>query len=97
MSDPLVSILIVNWNTRDLIVRCLDSLPPGIGETSCEVIVVDNGSVDGSAETIEERDDIRLIRNPGNLDYAAAVNRHTESPRASARHNSPHGRQPHRA
>jgi GT2 family glycosyltransferase len=74
MSDPLVSILIVNWNTRDLVLRCLDSLPRGGGGTRCEVIVVDNGSVDGSAEALEERADIRLIRNPDNLGYAAAVN-----------------------
>ena len=47
MSDSLVSILIVNWNTRELVLKCLDSLTDNVGGVSSEVIVVDNGSVDG--------------------------------------------------
>ena len=39
-----------------------------------EVIVVDNGSADGSAESLAERDDLVLIRNDDNLGFAAAVN-----------------------
>jgi GT2 family glycosyltransferase len=74
MSDSLVSILIVNWNTRELVLQCLEGLPRGAGETPCEVIVVDNGSVDGSADALEQQSDLRLIRNPRNLGYAAAVN-----------------------
>lgn len=70
-----VSILIVNWNTREAILRCLDALPASIdGELSYEVIVVDNGSVDGSADALKERADITLITNDENLGFAAAVN-----------------------
>jgi GT2 family glycosyltransferase len=72
---PLTSILIVNWNTRDLVLKCLDSLPAGTGAgVRYETIVVDNGSVDGSPEALGERDDITLIRNDGNRGYAEAVN-----------------------
>ena len=75
MTDPDVSILIVNWNTRDLVVGCLDALPDAVaGPLSCETIVVDNGSVDGSSEALSARTDITLIPNDANLGFAAAVN-----------------------
>jgi GT2 family glycosyltransferase len=71
-----VSILLVNWNTRDLTLRCLDSLPGAVGDDlSYEVVVIDNGSVDGSAEALERRADIdRVVVNAENRGYAAAVN-----------------------
>jgi GT2 family glycosyltransferase len=70
----LISILIVNWNTRELVLQCLSSLPDGMPGLSSEVIVVDNGSVDGSAEVLGDNPKIRLIRNECNVGYAAAVN-----------------------
>ncbi len=71
----LVSILIVNWNTREAVLSCLDALPRSIAdELSYEVIVVDNGSVDGSAAALRERTDIALITNQENRGFAAAVN-----------------------
>lgn len=74
MTDPLVSILIVNWNTRELVLECLRSLPRQGAAPSYEVVVVDNGSVDGSGEALAREDGITLIRNDRNLGYAAAVN-----------------------
>jgi GT2 family glycosyltransferase len=73
MPPARVSILIVNWNTRALTLRCLDSLPSPAA-WSIETIVVDNGSVDGSATALAARDDIELILNDHNAGYAAAVN-----------------------
>ncbi len=70
----LVSILIVNWNTRDLTLACLGSLANAASGTPYEVIVVDNGSVDGSAEALSEQAGIELLRNDLNLGFAAAVN-----------------------
>jgi GT2 family glycosyltransferase len=75
MTAPDVSILIVNWNTRELVLACLDALPRGVDDgLVTEVIVVDNGSVDGSADALAARPDIELIRNADNLGFAAAVN-----------------------
>ena len=74
MTDFLVSILIVNWNTRELVLECLDSLPKQGTGPSYEVVVVDNGSVDGSGDALSRQTGITLIRNERNLGYAAAVN-----------------------
>jgi GT2 family glycosyltransferase len=77
-----VSILLLSWNTRELTLECLDSLPASVDdETTYEVIVVDNGSRDGSAQALAERDDITLIANPENRGYAPAVNQAYERAR----------------
>ncbi len=68
------SVVIVSWNTRELLAACLASIPRG-GRSRLEVIVVDNGSEDGSAEMAAERFPwIRLIRNRDNRGFAAANN-----------------------
>jgi GT2 family glycosyltransferase len=75
VNEPDISILIVSWNTRDLTVACLDSLPAAVDDdTTYETIVVDNASRDGSAAAFAVRDDLRLVANDDNLGYAAGVN-----------------------
>jgi N-acetylglucosaminyl-diphospho-decaprenol L-rhamnosyltransferase len=65
-----VSTLIVCWNNREFLGRCLESIPAG-----SDLIVVDNASTDGSAEFVSERfPAARLLRNPTNVGFAAAVN-----------------------
>ncbi len=49
----MLSVLIVNWNTKELLIKCLDSLFAHPPEEEMEVIVVDNASTDGSAEAVE--------------------------------------------
>lgn len=74
-ATPDVSILILSWNTHDLTLQGLDSIPSGVNDNlTYEVIVVDNGSRDGSAETLSQRSDIHLILNNENRGYAAGVN-----------------------
>lgn len=69
-----VSVLIVNWNARDMLQNCLDSLQ-GIPETKVEVIVVDNASTDDSITLLRSYlPAIRLITNDTNLGFAAANN-----------------------
>ena len=70
-----VSIIIPNWNGLRFVGMCLDSLKKSTFE-GYEVIVVDNGSTDGSRELIE-RDYawVRLLKLPENLGFATACNR----------------------
>ncbi len=72
----LLSVCIVNWNTRDYLRECLTALfaypPQG---TDLEVIVVDNASVDGSAEmTAAEFPQVYLIASRENVGYAQGNN-----------------------
>lgn len=75
-SLPDLSILIVNWNARDLLGRCLESLPAGATDgIVIEVWVVDNASTDGSAEFVKSNfPEIYFIANRENLGFAAASN-----------------------
>ncbi|HOF89614.1 MAG TPA: glycosyltransferase family 2 protein [Armatimonadota bacterium] len=71
----VLSISIVNWQTRDDLRRCLASLPGGAPQTPLEVFVVDNASTDGSAEMVAaEFPHVRLLRNPENRGFAHANN-----------------------
>ncbi|MHB8792457.1 MAG: glycosyltransferase family 2 protein [Thermoleophilia bacterium] len=73
--NPMLSVVIVNWNTRALLERCLDLIPGSAGSLSYEVIVVDNGSGDGSREMMGSRfPEVRLIANAENRGFAVAVN-----------------------
>jgi hypothetical protein len=70
-----VSVIIVNWNARDFLRDCLRSLADRVSEYPLEIIVVDNGSIDGSAECVErEFPRVQLIRNQSNLGFARANN-----------------------
>jgi len=69
-----VSVIVANWNRRDLLRACLQSLENQTAQ-GFEVIVVDNGSEDGSAEMVErEFARTRLIRNRENRGFCAANN-----------------------
>lgn len=66
-----LSVLIVNWNVRDLLATCLDSLFVEQHPFQYEVIVVDNASTDGSIEMLRERfPSIRVIQNQTNPGFA---------------------------
>ncbi len=70
-----LSILIVNWNVRDLLRRCLSSVFAHWQTRKMEVIVVDNGSTDGSREMVRtEFPQVHLIANPDNRGFTAANN-----------------------
>lgn len=70
-----LSILIVNWDTRQYLERCLASLPAALNGLEAEVIVVDNGSTDGSASFVREHyPSFRLISNNRNRGFAEANN-----------------------
>jgi len=70
-----VSVVIVNWNTRDLLRNCLHSLCTQAGAVRFETIVIDNASSDRSAAMVAvEFPWARLIRNAHNRGFAAANN-----------------------
>lgn len=70
-----VSIIIVNWNTRDVLRDCLESVYRQTKGISFEVIVVDNASSDGSVEMVKaEYPQVALIENKDNHGFAAANN-----------------------
>jgi len=72
---PDLSIVIVNWNVRDLLRRCLHSILADSHTCPLEIIVVDNGSSDGSVEMVQaEFPDIHLIANAENRGFPAANN-----------------------
>ncbi len=73
--QPLVSVIIVNWNARAYLEQCLESL----SESACchpmEVIVVDNASSDGSTEAVVRRFPyVHLLRNSENVGFARGNN-----------------------
>lgn len=69
------SIVIVNWNTLDLLRDCLSSIYENLGSLDTEVIVVDNASKDGSQAMVKaEFPDTILIENRENKGFAAANN-----------------------
>ena len=70
-----ISIIIVNWNTRELLRKCLDSVETTVRSLSHEIIVVDNASTDGSTAMLRERfPRVRLIENLENLGFGTANN-----------------------
>lgn len=71
----MVSILIVNWNTRDLLDACLSSIERFPGKQPVEVIVVDNASSDGSSDMVKTKHPAtNLIEAGGNTGYAHGNN-----------------------
>jgi len=70
-----VSIIIVNWNTRDILSDCLKSVFDQTKDISFEVIVIDNASSDDSVKMVKsEFPQIILIENNENRGFAAANN-----------------------
>lgn len=79
---PDLSVIIVSYNTRDILCRCLDELASaGVG-FDVEVIVVDNGSTDGTLEMLAGRPDVTLHANDTNGGFAAANNQGLRMARA---------------
>lgn len=70
-----LSIIIVNWNTKDLLRNALESLYKETNNFDYEVIIIDNNSFDGSVEMVKEVfPDVLLIQNKENLGFSKANN-----------------------
>ncbi len=70
-----VSVVVVNFNTKDKLSACLESIQKNSGGLSVEVIAVDNASSDGSAQMVRERfPNVKLIQNSENRYFTGANN-----------------------
>jgi N-acetylglucosaminyl-diphospho-decaprenol L-rhamnosyltransferase len=77
-SNPILSIIIVNWNTRELLAQCLESVSHEIRRLSplnVETLVVDNASTDGSPQMVKDHFPwVNLTENLTNMGFAGANN-----------------------
>lgn len=70
-----LSIVIVNWNVRDLLRQCLNSILADLQTCTLEIIVIDNASTDGSVEMVRQKfPQVRLIASEVNLGYTGGNN-----------------------
>lgn len=69
-----VSIVIVSYNSKDVMKACIDSIRINNISSSYEIVVVDNASTDGITEWLESQNDIVLIQNQDNKGFGAACN-----------------------
>ncbi len=70
-----ISVVIVNWNTRELLMDCIRSVYETVREIAFEIWVVDNGSTDGSQQAVKDGfPQVLLIENSQNRGFAAANN-----------------------
>jgi GT2 family glycosyltransferase len=82
-SPPKASIIVVNFNRVNLLEKCLRSLDAQSTQ-DFETIVVDNGSVDGSVEMLENRfPQVRVIQNPDNFGFCRANNQGFQAARGA--------------
>lgn len=71
---PFISVVVLVWNGAAYIVDCLEALAAQ-DYPAFEILVVDNGSTDGTPDIVAQRfPQVRLIRNPRNLGFAAGNN-----------------------
>lgn len=74
-SSDLVTAVIVNWNGKKILRKCIGTLYQNTTNVRCGVVVVDNGSQDGSAEMVQsEFPSVHLIKNSTNEGFSVANN-----------------------
>lgn len=76
MTQEGTSIIVVNWNTRETVLRCVEGVR-GHTRVPYELILIDNGSEDGSPDALKALEDAftRVLLLPRNLGFSAGTNR----------------------
>lgn len=75
MSHLITYVVIVNWNGKEMLQKCLNSFFVNTASPDFKVVVVDNASTDGSVEMLQEKfPQIKLIRNAQNTGFSKANN-----------------------
>jgi GT2 family glycosyltransferase len=72
-TPPRVRVVVVNWNGEALLPACLDSLEAQTCRADLDVVVVDNGSTDGSLAVLDRYPGVRVVRSPRNTGFAGGV------------------------
>src|ERR1017187_9337067 len=80
---PDLAVVIVTYNSSHDIGDLLDSLPAALDGLTADVVVVDNGSTDGTADQVAARRDCRVVRS-ANVGYAGGINRGVREAAAAA-------------
>ena len=72
---PDLSIVVVNYNAGEHLLRCIDSLFAHAGMAGIQVVLVDNASADGSAvRALDRHPEVTLVQNRDNRGFASAAN-----------------------
>ncbi len=76
MKDNIyISVVVISFNGIEFIEDCLATVQTSLNNINSEILVVDNGSADGTVELIENKfPNIRVLKNADNLGFAKAVN-----------------------
>lgn len=75
MHKYLISIILVNWNTKQLLLQCLESITEDCKNINAEIIISDNASTDGSVEAVQSRyPEAKIVKNKTNLGFALGNN-----------------------
>lgn len=82
MPSPAVTVVVVNWNGKHLLEECLPSIQRQ-SFTDFEIVVVDNGSTDGSVEFLRTFPGVQVIELPANQGFAGPNNLAFERARGS--------------
>ena len=79
MEKPSVTVIVLNWNGKDLTIECLESLKQ-VNYSNFNILVVDNGSTDGSVELLKEKfPEVSILVLEKNIGYAGGNNRGFDS------------------
>lgn len=70
-----ITLIILTWNGVEYTKKCLDSLKHNTDLSNCEIIVVDNGSSDGTVDYLESLDWIKIIKNETNEGFVLGNNK----------------------
>ena len=74
-TDLSVTVIVLNWNGKGLTIKCLESLKK-VNYSNFTILVVDNGSTDGSVDTLKKKfPEVSILALENNLGYAGGNNR----------------------
>ena len=75
MSQPIIYVVITNWNGKKPLQKCLASFFAKTDNPGCKIIVVDNASTDGSTEMLQTNfPTVEIIKNVENTGFSRANN-----------------------